>query len=434
MTNHLSEAASLTEPRISGVAAPSRRRSRRLPKADAVLKAAAGFWFVVAAIGQLTFVAYIASFYGRSLVEGDLSRWNRIIYHGYIPGDRAGNFALGIHLLMAAMITLSGLLQLIPQLRAHAPTLHRWNGRIYIVTAFITSIAALYLVWIRGGVVGDLPQHLGVSLDALLIILCAAMALRYALARDFRTHRRWALRLFLVVSGVWFFRVGLMLWFLIFKGPVGFDPITFQGPLPTALSFAQSLLPLSVLELYFRTQDRAGAPGRIAMAVGLFVLTLAMGAGIAGASMGMWLPNIKVAYDSRKSIAATLTPTIAYQGVDAAVQQYQQIKAANPAAYDSDEDELDTLGYHLLHIGQFKDAVRIFQLNVETYPQSGNAYDSLAEAYMDNGDKAQAIANYRMSLQLKPSNRNAARMLRRLDAAASCPGGSSDCIPPGTTR
>ncbi|MDB5975298.1 MAG: hypothetical protein JWR07_2058 [Nevskia sp.] len=434
MSNHLSEAASLAESGFPGVATPSRRRSRRLPKADAILKAAAGFWFIVAVIGQLIFVGYIASFYGRSLVEGDLSRWNRIIYHGYIPGDRAGNFALGIHLLMAAMITLSGVLQLIPQLRARAPAVHRWNGRFYILTAFATSIAALYLVWIRGGVVGDLPQHLGVSLDALLIMLCATMALRYALARDFRTHRRWALRLFLVVSGVWFFRVGLMLWFLIFKGPVGFDPITFQGPLPTALSFAQSLLPLAVLELYLRTQDRAGPAGRVAMATGLFVLTLAMGAGIAGASMGMWLPNIEVAYDSRKSIAAALTPTIAYQGVDAAVRQYQETKAASPAAYDFDEDELDTLGYHLLHIGQFKNAVRIFQLNVEAHPQSGNAYDSLAEAYMDDGDKAQAIADYHKSLQLKPTNRNAARMLRRLDTATACPGGASDCIPPDTTR
>ncbi|MFI4982188.1 MAG: tetratricopeptide repeat protein, partial [Nevskiales bacterium] len=115
------------------------------------------------------------------------------------------------------------------------------------------------------------------------------------------------------------------------------------------------------------------------------------------------------------------------QGVDAAVRQYREIKAADPAAFDFDEDELDTLGYHLLHIGQFKNAVRIFQLNVEAHPQSGNAYDSLAEAYMDDGDKAQAIDNYRQSLQLKPTNRNAARMLRRLDAPTACLGGSSAC-------
>jgi len=130
----------------------------------------------------------------------------------------------------------------------------------------------------------------------------------------------------------------------------------------------------------------------------------------------MWLPRIKASYDSRNSIAATLTPTVAYRGVDEAIRQYHDLKAAAPATYDFGEGELDSLGYHLLHLNQYQEAIRIFQLNIEAYPQSGDAYDSLAEAYVDDGNKEQAIANYRKSLQLKPTNRNAARMLRKLDA------------------
>ena len=400
----------------SAAAAKPRRGSRRLPSSSTALRMAAGLWFAVACIGQWLMVVYIATFYGRSALAGDFPRWNRLLYHGYIPGDSIGNAALATHILLAAVITASGTLQLIPQLRARAPSFHRWNGRLYILSAFTTSTVALYLVWIRGGVVGDLSQHLAVSLNAVLILLCAAMALRYAIARDFRTHRRWALRLFLVVSGVWFFRVGLMLSFLVFQGPFGFDPITFQGPFLTFLAFAQTLLPLAILELYLRTQDRAGAPGHIAMAAGLFVLTLAMGAGIAGAAMGMWLPTIKVAFDPRTSIAATLTTTIASGGADAAIQQYRELKAAAPAVYNFDENELDSLGYHLIHVGQLSNAIRIFQLNTAAYPQSGNVYDSLGEAYMDDGDRPQAIANYRKSLQLNPKNRNAVRMLQKLEA------------------
>jgi cytochrome c-type biogenesis protein CcmH/NrfG len=71
----------------------------------------------------------------------------------------------------------------------------------------------------------------------------------------------------------------------------------------------------------------------------------------------------------------------------------------------------------LLGKKNFKDAIRVFQLNVEAYPQSGNAYDSLAEAYMDNGDKGLAIANYQKSLQLDPSNSNAVEMLKKLNSA-----------------
>jgi tetratricopeptide (TPR) repeat protein len=65
---------------------------------------------------------------------------------------------------------------------------------------------------------------------------------------------------------------------------------------------------------------------------------------------------------------------------------------------------------------KLEQAVRIFQLNVEAYPNSGNAYDSLAEGYMDDGNKLQAIANYKKSLQLNPANNNAIKMLQKLNA------------------
>ncbi len=267
---------------------------RRAPvqAADTALAAAARLWFLVAVIGQSLLAIYVTSFYGRAVLHHDLARWNKVLAGGYVPGNQIGNFVLGLHLLLAVIITIGGPLQLIPQLRARLPALHRWNGRIYFATAFLTSLAGLYLVWIKAGTVGGIVQHIGVSLNALLIMLCAVMALRYALAHQLAIHRRWALRLYLVVSGVWFFRVGLLFWIIVNRGPVGFNPQTFEGPFLDFLTFAQYLLPLAVLELYLRTQDHAAAPGKYAMAATLFVLTIAMGIGIFGATMGMWLPRI----------------------------------------------------------------------------------------------------------------------------------------------
>ncbi len=351
------------------------------------MKAAAGFWFVVVVLGQLVFAFTVASFYGLTAARGNWQQWNKSMTHGYAPGHPMGNLVVAIHLTSAVIIMLSGAIQLVPQIRRRAPSFHRWNGRIYFVTAFAISIAGLYMMWFRG-TVGDLPQHLGQSLDAVLIMLCAAMALRYALARDFKTHRRWALRLFMVVSASLFIRAGIFLSFLLNHGPFGFNAATFSGPFLTFMSFAQYLLPLAVLEIYLRTQDRAGAAGRLAMAAGLFVLTVAMGAGIFAVTMASFLPNIKRAYDSRKSIAETLSATIASNGIDQATKQYRVMKAAAPATYNFDEDELNALGYQLLQAHKLNQAIRIFQLNIEAYPQSGNTCDSLAEAYMDNGDKA----------------------------------------------
>ena len=57
----------------------------------------------------------------------------------------------------------------------------------------------------------------------------------------------------------------------------------------------------------------------------------------------------------------------------------------------------------------------LFQRNVQEFPQSSNAYDSLAEAYMKAGQKDLAIANYEKSLQLDPKNQNAVEMLKKLN-------------------
>jgi uncharacterized membrane protein len=381
--------------------------------ADTALKAAARFWFVVTVVGQLVFAFTVASFYALTALRGDYHKWN--FTNGYVPGLSMGNTAVVMHVASAVIIMLAGAVQLVPQVRNRFPVFHRWNGRIYMLTAVTLSVAGLYMTWIRGSV-GDLSVHLGSTLNAVLIWLCGGMALRYALARDFKTHRRWALRFFLVVSASWFFRIGFFLPFLVFKGPFGFDPTTFRGPFLTFMTFAQYLIPLAVLEMYLRAQDRPGALRRMATAGMLFVLTFVMGAGLFAVATAAWVPQVKAAYDPRKSIAETLSATIASSGIDAAAKQYHDLKAAEPSTYNFDEGELNSLGYQLMGTKKFKEAIGILQLNVDAYPQSSNVYDSLGEAYMDDGDKPLAIANYQKSLALNPKNRGAVVMLQKLNA------------------
>jgi predicted membrane protein DUF2306 len=383
--------------------------------ADKSLRAAARIWFVVALAGQFVFAISVAAFYGLTALRGNIQAWNKILARGYETGATMSNAALVGHILFATVISIAGALQLIPGIRNRFPVFHRWNGRLFVLAAFTQAITGIYLtVWVRR-LIGDTTQHVVSVLGALLIIFCAVMALRYAIARNFTIHRRWALRLFLVASASWFIRLGFAVT-LILLGPIGFDSTTFTGPLVTFWSLAQYLLPLGVLELYLRAQDRPGALRRLATAGVVFVLTLAMGAGMALVAMGSWLPNVKAGLDPRKPIAQTLTTTIASDGIDAAVKQYHELKAAAPTTYNFDESELNSLGYKFIRKNKFKEAIRIFQLNVEAYPKSANTYDSLAEGYMDDGEKALAIANYQKSLQLNPKNRNAVVMLQKLNA------------------
>jgi hypothetical protein len=117
----------------------------------------------------------------------------------------------------------------------------------------------------------------------------------------------------------------------------------------------------------------------------------------------------------KQSIATVLGKTVQTNGVAAAVKQYRALKAgANAAEFDFAEGELNQLGYRLLQAKGLADAIDIFKLNVEMYPQSANVYDSLGEAYMTNGDKDLAIANYKKSLELNPGNTNATVKLGEL--------------------
>ncbi len=260
--------------------------------ADRALKAAATSWFGVAVLGQLVFAAYVIAFYGGAAVQGQFSTWNKVAAHAYVAGDTFGNAVVALHLLFTVIAIAGGALQLVPAVRRLAPAVHRWNGRVYLLSALVLGAGGLVMLWTRG-TVGGLVQHIAISINGVLILGFAAMAWRHALARRFDVHRRWALRLFLAVSGVWFFRIGLMAWIVINQAPVGFDPKTFQGPFLTVLSFAQFLLPLAVLELYFRVQQHAGARGRVAMAGGLFALTLLTALGIAAATMILWRPHMQ---------------------------------------------------------------------------------------------------------------------------------------------
>ena len=53
-----------------------------------------------------------------------------------------------------------------------------------------------------------------------------------------------------------------------------------------------------------------------------------------------------------------------------------------------------------LRENNYEYSINIFRINVALYSNSSNVYDSLGEAYMKKGDTAQAIVNYKKSLEL----------------------------------
>lgn len=113
----------------------------------------------------------------------------------------------------------------------------------------------------------------------------------------------------------------------------------------------------------------------------------------------------------RQPISERLAGIIEAAGVEAAVAAYRALRDTAASAYDFDEDELNELGYIYLRQGDIATATRLFELNVEQFPDASNPYDSLGEAYLAAGDSTRAIANYEKSLELNPGNDNARRIL-----------------------
>jgi len=249
-------------------------------------------WFIVAVVGQLIFATYVILFYGKATVTGHNEKWNEVLPQGYVSGETIGNLIVGSHLLLAAVIIIGGPLQIIPKVREYAPTFHRWNGRTYVVTAIILSLTGLYMVWVRGSI-GGMIQHISISINAFLIMIAAVFTIKYAMTRKFKNHRIWAIRLFLVVNGVWFFRVGLYFWLFINEKPVGFDPKTFEGPFLYFLTFSQYVIPLSLFELYIKAKSSSNKKLVLATSTLLVIFTIIMTIGIFAASMGHWLPKMK---------------------------------------------------------------------------------------------------------------------------------------------
>lgn len=248
-------------------------------------------WFLVAAFGQAAFIWFILAFYGVRTARGDLTAWNdKPLIDGYVAGDKAGNLVFAAHVLLASVVTLMGLMQLVPALRRARPTLHRWTGRAFLAIACFMALSGIWLAVVRGTYL-SVVSAVAILINGLLILLFAGLAWRSAVQRRFEHHRLWAMRTFMVVSGVWFLRVGLMGWVLVNQGRVGMTD-DMSGPADVVLVFGSYLIPLTLLELYLAA-SRRDSVGLKAFAAVVVVLAAAYTAtGVFGTIALMWGPYL----------------------------------------------------------------------------------------------------------------------------------------------
>ncbi len=111
-----------------------------------------------------------------------------------------------------------------------------------------------------------------------------------------------------------------------------------------------------------------------------------------------------------------------YLPVEERIELYHLLKKTSPDRYNfKSQDELNMYGYSLLWDGFHQDALAIFKLNVEQFPDWFEGYDSLGEGYLNKGNKEKALANYKKSVELNPKNHNGIDQINRINGTYKTP-------------
>ena len=101
-------------------------------------------------------------------------------------------------------------------------------------------------------------------------------------------------------------------------------------------------------------------------------------------------------------------------GIEKASAYYENFKHQHADETLFSESGMNSLAYSYLGKKEYETAIKLFEMNVDSYPDSWNVYDSLGEAYLKMGNKEKAKENYIKSIELNPDNENGKKVLKEL--------------------
>ena len=77
---------------------------------------------------------------------------------------------------------------------------------------------------------------------------------------------------------------------------------------------------------------------------------------------------------------------------------------------------INYLGNRLLKSGHIDESLKIFNLNMTEYPNSGNTYDSYADALLAKGDSLNALEHYKICYDMDSTLTYAKNKYLRLES------------------
>ena len=129
--------------------------------------------------------------------------------------------------------------------------------------------------------------------------------------------------------------------------------------------------------------------------------------------------NVRILYGAPSSLPKitadrVLIPMIMKEGIKKTEEFFEKAIKESKDTYDFSEKLMNRVGYDLLNNNNVTEAIAIFQWNIEQNPGSANAFDSLGEAYLKDGQNNKALINYQKALELNPNNPKAIEIVKKL--------------------
>jgi len=217
-----------------------------------IYKSSLVFLVITSWISGILFALYIFSFYIFANTPSEVEAWNSVLPNLYRPEKPAAITGMISHFFFGSILLILGPIQFSQTIRKRYTDFHRWSGMFYTLSSFITGFGGVVflIVW---GASGGIPMLIGFAVYGILMMICSVQAIRYALLRQFSTHREWAIRLFALVLGSWLYRMGYGFIFTALEGR-GLGP-AFTGPLDYFMDFAFFIIPLIVAEVVIKVKN-----------------------------------------------------------------------------------------------------------------------------------------------------------------------------------
>ncbi len=268
---------------------------RPVPRPLATLSAKTLHWSSLILVATVwvsagLFGLYILAFYASALYAGNLERWNQLLPRLYESGTRAATSGIGLHFAAGGIILVLGSIQLIDAVRVRFPALHRWLGRLYVISCLLAAVGGLVFIAMKG-TIGGLTMDIGFGLYGVLMFVSAIQTYRYAVIRQINKHRTWSLRLYALAIGSWLYRMDYGFWLLLTDG-LGHTR-SFSGPFDSVMAFFFYIPNLLVVEAFVRASQYKASPIlKLSASVVLLLATGFLGLGTYYFTLYYWGPAI----------------------------------------------------------------------------------------------------------------------------------------------